>query len=357
MDLNSKKKAFKKFVQRKKLTFENDIIGKMHDTNNDPKRFWQLLEMLEKKTKTDYVPTITPSKWTNMFRKLLFDPGLTNFEIEKDDEEHVIMNKMITKEELLTATKKIKKSKASGLDQVLNEMILCTVDMYPEIFLNLFNSLLDNGIFPNLWTASIIVPLHKKGSKSDEKNYRGIALTSCLGKFFNLIVNERLTEFATSKNIVKPEQIGFVKGNRTSDNLLILHSLFNQYCNVKGKKLYAAFIDFEKAYDRISRDVLLKKLYSLGIRGKIFNVIESMYKNDQSCIQIGNKRTDFFPVNMGVKQGCILSPTLFNISLSDLPQVFNKAVNTPVQYGNVNVGSLFWADDIVILSETKEGLQ
>ena len=77
----------------------------MHDTNNDPKRFWQLLEMLEKKTKTDYVPTITPSKWTNMFKKLLFSPELTNFEIEKDDEEHVIMNKMITKEELLIATR------------------------------------------------------------------------------------------------------------------------------------------------------------------------------------------------------------------------------------------------------------
>ena len=129
------------------------------------------------------------------------------------------------------------------------------------------------------------------------------------------------------------EQIGFAKGNRTSDNLLILQSLFNQYCNVRGKKLYAAFIDFEKAYDRLSRDVLLTKLYSLGIRGKIFDVIESMYKNDQSCIQIGNKRTDFFPVNMGVKQGCILSPTLFNIFLSDLPQVFNKAVNTPAHYG------------------------
>ena len=152
-----------------------------------------------KKTKTDYIPTITPSKWTNMFKELLFNPELTNFEIKKNDEEHVIMNKEITKEELLIVTKKIKKTKASGLDQVLNEMILCTVNMYPEIFLNLFNSLLNNGIFPNLWTRSIIIPLHKKGCKTDEKNYRGIALTSCLGKFFNLIINERLIEFASSK--------------------------------------------------------------------------------------------------------------------------------------------------------------
>ena len=61
-------------------------------------------------------------------KTLLFDPELTSFEIEKHDEEHVIMNKIVTKEELLTAAKKIKKSKASGLYQVLNEMILCTVE-------------------------------------------------------------------------------------------------------------------------------------------------------------------------------------------------------------------------------------
>ena len=78
----------------------------------------------------------------------------------------------------------------------------------------------------------MIVPIHKKGDKTLETNYRGIAILSCLGKFFNVIINERISDFVISKKIIKPEQLGFVKGNRTSDNLFILHSLVDLYASL-----------------------------------------------------------------------------------------------------------------------------
>ena len=141
----------------------------------------------------------------------------------------------------------------------------------------------------------MIIPLHKKGSKSDEKNYRGIALLSCIGKFFNVIINERISDFALANNIIQPEQLGFMKGNRTSDNLMILHSIVRSYFSKKGgNKVYAAFIDFEKAYDKIPRRILIEKIRRFGLNGNIVNVIEDMYRNDKSCIQIGDKRTEFF---------------------------------------------------------------
>ena len=93
------------------------------------------------------------------------------------------------------------------------------------------------------------------------------------------------------------------------------------------------------------------------MQGNIFKIIESMYENDQTCIRIGNKRTDFFQVDNGVKQGCILSPTLFNIFLSDLPAIFRDQNSKPASLGETTVGSFFWADDIAIISESKEGLQ
>ena len=309
---------------------------------------------------TQVMTDIGPENWIMMFQNLLYDNSCVSCDDPFDDGDLAhdeYFSREVTQQELIAAVKKLKTGKASGLDQVLNEMIICSVDRYPLAFVNLFNNLLDNCIFPSSWTKSMIVPLHKKGDKALETNYRGIAILSCLGKFFNVIINERISDFVMSNKIIKPEQLGFVKGNRTSDNLFILHSLVDLYCNKNGEKLYTAFIDFEKAYDKVSRNTMLKKLHRFGIRGKTFKVIESMYRNDQTCVRLGNKRTSFFDVNCGVKQGCILSPNLFNVFLSDLPAQFQDEDSRPAKLNDRSIGSLFWADDIVIISETKEGLQ
>ena len=78
-------------------------------------------------------------------------------------------------------------------------------------------------------------------------------LLSCLGKLFTAILNERLLTFANENNTFAKEQIGFLKGNRTSDNLIILHNLIHEQLN-SGKKLYTCLIDFEKAFDRVPRN-------------------------------------------------------------------------------------------------------
>ncbi len=121
--------------------------------------------------------------------------------------------------------------------------------------------------------------------------------------------------------------------------------------------MYAAFIDLEKAYDKIPRDILLRKLNKLGINGNILNVLSSMYQGGRSCVKICNKRTEYFDVNRGLKQGCALSPNLFNIFISDLPGIFRQADSDPVKINNETIGSLFWADDILLISETAQGLQ
>ena len=78
--------------------------------------------------------------------------------------------------------------------------------------------------------------------------------------------------------------------------------------------------------------------------------------HEKTCIRIGHKRTDLFDVNIGAKQGRILSPILFNTFSSDLPQTFNKSESEPATIRNMKVGSLFWTDGIVVLSESRKGL-
>ena len=142
----------------------------------------------------------------------------------------------------------------------------------------------------------------------DPSNYRGISLLSCLGKLYTAVLNKRLMEYAITQGILKPEALGFVAGNRTSDAHLILHSLIQRYCHQKNEKIFACFVDFSKAFDTIPRDLLFQKLLGYGITGKFFNNIKTLYTNDNCCVKVGKKITDTFLSNQGVKQSCILSP-------------------------------------------------
>ena len=87
--------------------------------------------------------------------------------------------------------------------------------------------------------------------------------------------------------IIKPNQLGFLPGNRASDAHLILHNLIDRYCHTKKQNLYGCFVDFSKAFDNIPRDKLLKKLLNYGITGRVFDTIKHLYEDDKTFIKIG----------------------------------------------------------------------
>ena len=322
-------------------------------TNMEQKKYWKLVKQLEQKDRntTQYV---SPRNLLNHYKTLLNSKRTLN--IPPNSTKTGKLDYPITSEELDKAKYTLKRGKANGLDNVSNEMISCFLELYPHIILTLFNTILDKNITINDWTIGIITAIYKKGCKSDPGNYRGISLLSCLGKFFTGVLYNRLLKFATENKILNPAQLGFVPGNRTSDAHLIIHNLVRKQCHNSGGRLYSCFIDFSKAFDTIPRDTLLKKLIDFGIDGNFFNIIKNIYTNDKICIKHDEKVTDSIDVNLGVKQGCILSPLLFNIFLADLPQLLDNDIqsnNPTFQYPS----SLFWADDIVLFSESEEGLR
>ena len=230
----------------------------------------------------------------------------------------------ITSQELLDATTILKNGKACGIDMISYEMLKCVIEHNPAILLTVFNSALAHNPKTLDWFTSIISPIHKKGSRMDPDNYRGISLISCVYKLFTAIIHRRLEFFCKNENILSEAQLGFVSGNRTSDAHLILHNLIRDYCHKKGKFLYSCFVDFSKAFDSIPRDILFQKLLAKGIKGKVFNLLKNIYLHEESKIKIGNHLSKTITVNQGVRQGCILSPLLFNIFISDLPHHLDK---------------------------------
>jgi hypothetical protein len=188
------------------------------------------------------------------------------------------------------------------------------------------------------------------------ENYRGITLLSTMGKLFTKVLNNRLTYWAENYNVYIEAQAGFRKNMGTVDNIFVLHGVINHVLNT-GKRLYAAFVDFTKAFDFVVRDIIWYKLLKLGVRGKILNVIQSIYENVKSKIKHHNTLSDDFSCLLGVRQGESLSPFLFSMYLNDIEENFMLNGFEGIDIGLLKLFLLLYADDIVIFSETESGLQ
>ena len=161
----------------------------------------------------------------------------------------------------------------------------------------------------------------KKGSRSEAENYRGITLLSSLGKLFTRVINNRLTDESEEYYVLIEAQAGFRVNMSTIDDVFVSHSLLTHVLN-QGNKSYCAFIDFTKAFDYVVRDNLWCKMIKLGIRGKILNIIKSMYSVVKSRVKYDNKLETEFACSLGVRQGECLSPMFFSLFLNDLEETF-----------------------------------
>ena len=200
---------------------------------------------------------------------------------------------------------------------ILNEFIKAGSSSLILTLVKLFNKILKSGKFPKLWNHSLISSIFKSGNPNDCDNYRGISVTSCLGKLFTSLLQKRLENYLESKNLLSINQGGFRSGYRTTDHIYILKTLTNKYLHKLKKNLYVCFVDFKKAFDSVDRKALLQKLLSKGIGGNFYNVIKDMCSNTMYSCKFGNSYSDPFLATLGVKQGDSLSPTfnIFNICL------------------------------------------
>ena len=343
-------------TKKKKFLHRKNIVDTMCSNLNrgEKKAYWRMLRKLE--GSPDHTNYMHEQQMIDHFQSILNDPSLTKTEDHQTEDSSGALDHPIVKDELEKAKRILKAGKAPGMDNLLNEMIEPLVELYPKLLLKLFNNVLTNTWICNDWLLSLITTIHKKGTKEDPDNYRGVSLMSCLAKLFLTIINDRLTEFVSARNILSSGQLGFVSGNRTSDPHIILNNIVQKYCHKKKKKVYGCFIDFSRAFDSVPRDILLKKLAAIGINGKIYDIIKAIYSHDKASVKFGQKYSPTFRTNRGVRQGSVLSPLLFNIFLSDIQKVFDDCGTNPTLNGE-EISALIWADDILIFDETEHGLQ
>ena len=140
-------------------------------------------------------------------------------------------------------------------------------------------------------------------------NYRPIYLLSIIGKLYTSILNNRLLEWCERSEKFGEEQGGFRPARATTDQAFILNEIVRARKG-RGLNTHIAFLDVRKAYDTVCRDGMMKRLIDIGVNGKMARVIRNIYKVVKSSVILGEDLTDWFEIDVGVRQGCTLSPLL-----------------------------------------------
>lgn len=146
-----------------------------------------------------------------------------------------------------------------------------------------------------------------------------------------------------------------MNGRGCIDQIFSLRMLSEKFL-AKNQKLFCAFIDLEKAYDRVNREKLWEILEEYGVNGQLINAIASLYEGSAACVRINGDLTPWFSIIKGVKQGCVMSPWLFILYMDKCMQVL-KGLNLGVTMSDTKVCSLVYADDVVLVTENAYDLQ
>ena len=216
---------------------------------------------------------------------------------------------------------------AVGPDEIHYEFLKQLPSCSLDFLLQAFNEVWVSGKFPTSWKQATIIPIPKPGKDStDPSNYRPIALTSCLCKTLERMINTRLIWFLESNGLISNFQCGFRSKRSTVDHLVRLET-FVREAFIKKEHLTAVFFDLEKAYDTTWKYGIMRDLNDFGLKGRLPHFIDNFLSNRNFKVRVGTTLSDLQGQEEGVPQGSILSVTLFSIKINNIVKTLNPGVD------------------------------
>nr|KAG5689255.1 hypothetical protein BaRGS_006375 [Batillaria attramentaria] len=273
--------------------------------------------------------------------------GLTKFHTIFDLIEHYL--------QIIKAIKSLKSGKAAGPDGIPPEALKADIQTSTDMLHPLLRKIWESESVPQDWKKGHLVKLPKKGDLSSCSNWRGIMLLSIPGKVLTRIILERL-KTALDKTL-REEQAGFRNDRSCTDNIATMRIIIEQSLEWQTP-LYSTFADFQKAFDSVDREVIWKLMSHYGFPPKFVNIIRQLYEDATCQVIHDGKLTEPFTVRTGVRQGCILSPTIFLMVVDWVMRQATDSKRTGIQWTfSKQLEDLDFADDIALLSHKQQDAQ
>ena len=227
------------------------------------------------------------------------------------------------------------KSSAEPIDTVPVKIFGRFLCYYVETLCDIINLSFVSGVYPSLLKLAVVIPIYKKGDRSDINNYRPICMLPFVSKVFERCLHTRIYSYLTSRNLLTNAQFGFRAGFSTSDAISVLTEELYSALNERDGVL-SVFVDIRRAFDTVNHNILLGKLEMYGVRGPPLELIRSFLLDRRNHVKVNSAFSKITFSNIGVPQGSVLGPLLFIIYVNDLPQISNL------------IKTIMFADDTVL---------
>lgn len=246
----------------------------------------------------------------------------------------------ISEWEVRSALHKLNSTSAPGADRVTNRMLRNLDDKSVTFLTDLFNKHWKNGSYPQEWKHATVILIPKPGKKCTTENLRPISLTSCVGKIFEHVINDRVSKHIERNELFPPNMVGFRPHLSTQDAMLLIKSQVIDASTRDPRVILA--LDLKKAFDTILHDHILEAISELGLGRRFFDFVRQFLSGRTATIRLGEVESDKFQLgNTGTPQGAVISPLLFNIGMTALARELDN---------NSDIGSAIYADDITVWS-------
>jgi len=261
-----------------------------------------------------------------------------------------------TASELKKALKLFSNNKSSGLDEI--PTVLWKDPTFLELLLEFCNHSFEYHKPPSAWLTGGIIPVPKKGDLTSASNYRGITLMPIAAKIYNKMILNRIVPILDP--LLRKNQNGFRKGRSTLSQILSIRRILEEMRKL-NKEVTICFVDFKKAFDSISRELMFDILKLYGIPDKIVLAIRALYTSTKAKVVSPDGDTDLFDILAGVLQGDTLAPFLFILVLDyvlriSVDSLNNKGLKLKARQSRRNpslfVTDLDFADDLALFSES-----